>query len=293
MSDPGLAEIAHDLYGRDPGEFVAARNEASKVAKDGGDKVLAAAIKALPKASTAAWVVNQLVRHKPAEVEELLAVGEALREATADADAAQLKDLNSKRRAVLAAMTRQARGLARELGHPVSDAIAADVEETLHAGLVDVAAGDAVRSGRLVAALSPAGFGSVDLTGAVAGGDAAPAQKAPRTAAPAKDDEADRRRAAELEQARAAAAEADAALDTATARSDAADETATSARERAEQAQVAVDEATAALRAARADLDEAEREAREAHAAQREAAKALTAAHRAADKAADALRALE
>jgi hypothetical protein len=296
MGSGDLSAVAHHLYGLDPGEFTAARNQAAKQAKDDGDKELAAAIKALPKASTAAWLVNQLVRHKADEIEELLAVGEALREATADADAAQLKDLNSKRRAVLAAMTRQARALARELGHPVSDGIANEVEETLHAGLVDVAAGDAVRSGRLVAALSPAGFGSVDLTGAVAGGEPVESSRSARKAGPAqgpRGDEAERKRAAELEAARAAAEEADAELEQATAEAEVADEAAVAARERAEQAQAAVDEATEALRRARAALDEAEAEARAAGATQREAAKALTAAQRAADKAADAVAALE
>ncbi len=43
-----------------------------------------------------------------------------------------------------------------------------EVAATLEAGLSDPASADAVRSGRLVRALSYAGFGGVDLDGAVA-----------------------------------------------------------------------------------------------------------------------------
>lgn len=297
MTDPGLAEIAHDLYGRDPGEFTAARNEASKQAKDGGDAELAAAIKALPKASMAAWLVNQLTRHRGAELDELLTVGDALRTATEEADAAGLKDLNAKRRAVLAAMARRAQALGRELGHPVSDAVAREVEETLHAGLVDVGAAAAVRSGLLVTALSPAGFGSVDLTGAVAAPTGASrsshASKARKAASSEKDEEAERVRAALLDKAWAAATQARADLEAATGDAAEAETGLGLATAHREQAEADVEAATEALRAARDDLTESERVERAASQKLRAAAKALDLAQRAADRTAAAVQDLQ
>ncbi len=297
MAHAPLAAVAHELYGLAPGEFTAARNEAAKQAKADGDAALAAAIKSLPKASTAAWLVNQLTRHRSAELDELLTVGDALRTATEEADAAGLKDLNAKRRAVLAAMARRAQALGRELGHPISDAVAREVEETLHAGLVDVGAAAAVRSGVLVTALSPAGFGSVDLAGAVAapagssGSSAVP--KAGKAASSVPDAEAARARAEALDKAWAAATQARADLDAASGDAAEAETGLGLATAHREQAEADVEEATEVLRAAREALTDSERAEREASQKLRAAVKALDGAQRAADRTAAAVQDLQ
>ena len=74
-SDP-LLEIADDLYALPLADFTPARDALAKEHK--ADKALAAAIKGLRKASVAAWVVNLLVRRDPDQVDQVLAVGEAL-----------------------------------------------------------------------------------------------------------------------------------------------------------------------------------------------------------------------
>ncbi|MGQ0844289.1 MAG: hypothetical protein ACT4QF_09140 [Sporichthyaceae bacterium] len=297
MAGRDLARIADELYGLEPAEFTAARNEAAKTAKTAGDADLAAALRALPKPSTAAWLVNQLTRRRPADLDGLLAVGDALREATAAADAASLKDLNAKRRAVLAAMGRAALALARELGHPAGDSVAREVEATLHAGLVDAAAGAAVRSGRLARALAPAGFGAVDLAGAVAAADGTTAPSAPakpkKAEKTAADETAARARAAALEQAWAAAAAARAALESAGADATEAETGLGLATAHREQIEADVEEAAEALRAAREALADAERAEGEARNRQRAAQKALDAAQRSADRSAAALRDLQ
>lgn len=56
-----LAAVAAELFGSMPGGFVAARTAAAKAEPD---KVTGKAILALPKPSTAAWLVNMLVRHR-------------------------------------------------------------------------------------------------------------------------------------------------------------------------------------------------------------------------------------
>ncbi|MGQ0465172.1 MAG: hypothetical protein ACT4QG_07590 [Sporichthyaceae bacterium] len=291
MAGDDLAAIAVKLYGLAPGEFTAARNEAAKRARAEGDAGLAAAVKALPKPSTSAWLVNQLTRRHPEQIDDLVAVGDALREVP---DAAALKELNARRRALLAAMGRQALALAKELGHPVGDAIAREVEETLHAGLVDAAAGEALRTGRLVKALTPAGFGDVDLTDAVAVPDGATPIRAPaKPSKTARDETAERARAEALEQAWAAAAAAREALETAASDATEADTGLGLASAHREQTEVCVEDAIETLRLARAALADAERAEREAIKRQRAAEKALDTAHRKSDSAAAALRDLQ
>jgi len=163
-----LTSVAYELYALPFDEFTQTRNERAKGARAGGDKVLADAIKNLGKPSLAAWAVNMIVRHQGDEVEQVLALGAALRQAQADLDGAELRQLNKQRRQLIGAVTRQGRALCRELGQRIGDAVATQVEETLHAAMVDERAADAVRSGLLVRALSSTGLGPVDLEGVVA-----------------------------------------------------------------------------------------------------------------------------
>ena len=178
----GLSELlatADELYGLLPEDFVVARDERVRALRRNGSRARALAVKDLRRPSAAAWLVNTLVRHRRAEVEQLLALGEAMRDAQRSLDADQLRELNRQRQGVLAAITRQARDLARELGRPVSDQIAEEVEQTLRAGLADPAAANAVLSGRLTSALTYAGFGEAEIADAVALGDVVPGDVVP------------------------------------------------------------------------------------------------------------------
>jgi hypothetical protein len=167
----GLTEvlaIADDLYGLLPEAFTAARDERVRHLRRDSTPARALAVKELRRPSVAAWLVNALVRHRPDQVEQLLAVGTALREAQQNLDAEQLRELGRQRQAVIAAIGREARGLARDLGRPISESVADEVEETLRAALADPAAASAVRSGRLTTSLRYAGFGELDVSDAVA-----------------------------------------------------------------------------------------------------------------------------
>ena len=163
-----LVTVAHELYALPLEEFTGTRNERAKDAKTEGDKALADSIKNLAKPSLAAWVVNMLIRHQADEVEQVLTLGAALRQAQADLDGAELRQLNKQRRQLINAVTRQGRALARELGQRIGDAVATQVEETLHAAMVDETAATAVRSGLLAKAFTSTGLGPVDLDGVVA-----------------------------------------------------------------------------------------------------------------------------
>ena len=164
-SDP-LLEIADDLYALPLADFTPARDALAKEHK--ADKDLAAAIKGLRKASRAAWVVNLLVRRDPDQVDQVLAVGEALREAQENLDATQLREFTKQRRQLTASVTTAARRMAREEGIRTTQSVADQIEATLTAAMLEPDAAKAVRSGLLVTSLAATGLGDLDLSEAVA-----------------------------------------------------------------------------------------------------------------------------
>ncbi|MFF2274638.1 transposase [Agromyces sp. NPDC058126] len=230
MGGDALIDEATALYALRPEEFTAARNSRGRELRD-DDRELADAVTALHRPAPAAWLVNQLVRHRGDELDELLGLGAELRAAQAELDAPALARLAKQRRALVAALARAAGALADELGAPVRQPVLDEVAQTLTAGMVDASAADAVASGRLVRSLEAVGL-EADLDGAVAGGPGGPGGAPPKRPARSKAgrrgdadagaadrerEEQARRDHAERERAAAAAeersAEASAALD--------------------------------------------------------------------------------
>lgn len=245
MDSAALDEIAAELYALPPAQFTAARNARAAAS---GDASLAAAVRSLRKPSVAAFAVNTFVRESADDLARVFDLAEALREAQDDLDSSTLAELAEERRDLVAALARDAAYLAGEAGVPISPAARDDVARTLNAAMMDAAAGDAVRTGRLVRTLQAIGFGEVDLDGAVAGTVITRPAPAPR------DDLAERRarKAAEraARQAHQEASEADRAL----ARAEA---MLTHARDRAQH----TEERVAEVRADLARLEAAAREA--------------------------------
>lgn len=167
MEDEVLAGIANRLYAKPLEDFVAARASAAKEAA-ASDKELAAAVRALPKPSVAAWAINMLALHQTDVLTEVAELGARMRKAQSSLDAAALRDLGRERRTTLSAAVDTARSVAQEHGRAISDTVAGDVEETLRALTADEGAAGAVLSGRLLKALSADGVNAVDLDGAVA-----------------------------------------------------------------------------------------------------------------------------
>ncbi|MDQ0661530.1 hypothetical protein QFZ35_000028 [Arthrobacter ulcerisalmonis] len=167
MEDEALADIADRLYGGALDDFVAARAAAAKDAAR-EDKDLAAAVRAMPKPSVAAWAINMLVRKRPEVLAGLGGLGVRMRAAQDSLDAPSLRALGRERRTMLADAVDTARSVAQEQGRSISDAMASDVEETLRALTADEGAAAAVGSGRLLKVLSADGVNDVDLDGAVA-----------------------------------------------------------------------------------------------------------------------------
>lgn len=167
MADDPLLALADELYALPAASFTPARDSRVKELRT-QDRELAARVKALRKPSTAAWVVNLLVRRDAEQVDQVLQVGAALREAQRSLDGDELRALTRQRRQVTAAVTTQARSLAADEGVRVTESVAEQVEATLTAAMVDEGAAEAVRSGLLVAALSANGVEAADVAAALA-----------------------------------------------------------------------------------------------------------------------------
>lgn len=258
-----LESVADELYGLPLAEFTAARNASATTEP---------AAKSLKKPSAAAWALNQFARRRSAELDQVFSLGEQLRDAQDDLDAASLRALGSQRRQLVSAIAKQVGDLATELGDAVGASIILEVEQTLQAAMADARAADALRTGRLVRSLSTAGLDEVDLEGAVAG--AVPAT--PRRARTGPTPEQKKKLQKAVDDAQAAA--------------DSAVEAQTEARNRADEAA----QRTHDLEAKIADLTARLADAREQLSDSRVAAKRLAAEHSAAttesDRAAERLR---
>jgi hypothetical protein len=174
-----LAQVAGELYGLPPGEFIAARDERARQARAAGRREESAAIRKLARPTTSAWLVNQLSRSAPEQLERLFGVGAALQEAQRTLAGERLRELSGQRRQVVSDLLPVAAGIAVEAGQVASAAVLEEVRSTLEAALADTEARDAVRSGRLTRALTYAGLGEVDLTAALAQVRPVPGKSAP------------------------------------------------------------------------------------------------------------------
>ena len=165
-TDP-LLSVAEELYALTPSEFTGSRNEWAKQSK-ADDPELAKRVLALRKPSVAAWVVNMMMRHQGDQMTQVLELGASLRQAQENLDGEALRELTRQRRQLTTAVTRQGRDLAQELGQRLTEAVADQVQGTLHAAMVDEDAAAAVRSGLLVSALTATGVGAADVVDSVA-----------------------------------------------------------------------------------------------------------------------------
>ena len=278
-----FADVARELLLVAPQDFVAERTARQRAARK-DDRALATEIGKLRKPSPAAWVID-LLAHDGA-LDDAVDLGPALRKAQADADPDAIRTLRRQRAEVVDALAQAGADLASDTGHPVTPAVLEQVRSTIEAAMADPHAGAAVRSGLLVTALESVGFDAVDLDGALADPDAVPdawsgsdappipisqargARKASRASRPAqrdapesepdaepepkRDPAADRKAARQAETAaRTESRDADAALDTAEADLE-------QAEERRAELQRALEQAEAEITRLEAARDEAE-----------------------------------
>jgi hypothetical protein len=278
-------EAADQLYASPAADFIAMRNELAKELKADGDQLASTRLKALRKPTVAAWVANLIAHHAPDDLDDLIALGDEFREATADLDGDRLRELTPKRHQLLDKLVKEAGRLAKEAGQKVSADVTQKLRETLDAALVDPAAGDAVREGRLSSALRHVGFGVVDENGEPT--NVTPLTDERREAARARrktqqaEEAADTKAEQEEDQARREAEEREAAARAEAKQAfEAAVKEAQAAEARVEELDKQLDDAREALADAQqlvhnlgAELDEARRTARDAQKESREARK--------------------
>jgi DNA repair exonuclease SbcCD ATPase subunit len=300
----GLDEVAGELYALPPDDFRTAREERAAQARAAGDKALAREIAALRRPVVSAWLVNMLAREAPGQMDELLALGESLRDAQQALDGDRLRELSTQRRDLVAAMVNEAKRIAGRAGRPVSLQVEREVEATLQAALADPEAATEVSSGRLASPLTYAGLGAGGATRlrpvrqarreppAAAGkepalrvvpGDGAEPraartaeQRAAREAAVAERRE--REAAATKQAAEQAVADAAGAADAARAALDDAERTAASARAAQEAVRQRAEQLDRELSEALAEQSRATRAVRDAQRGRETAARALDAA---------------
>ncbi|WP_225625693.1 hypothetical protein [Streptomyces werraensis] len=207
--------VLDELYALPPSEFVARREERAARARTQRRAQDARRIHAARRPTLAGWAANLLRRSRPDEAERFLELGRALREAYATLDPGGLKELSAQRRRIVSEMSGQAAALAREEGHPLSDAVQRDVETTLRAVLADAEAAAVWEAGRVEGVLTPPSeFGADAVAAAPTRREPAPARKFrtdSTTARRKKDEEAERRRVEREERAARAREEARAA----------------------------------------------------------------------------------
>jgi hypothetical protein len=281
-------EAASKLYAAPAADFIATRNELAKELKAAGDQLGATRLKALRKPTVAAWLANLVARELPDDIDDLLALGDEFREATADLDGERLRELTPRRHKLLDQLAKSAAGLSERAGQKVSADVGTKLRETLDAALIDPAAGEAVREGRLSSALRHVGFGVVDESGEPSNVTpltderrkraedrrakaAQPKEESGESAAEKAKREKAEREAEEREEAEKAAAKKE--FEDAVAAAESAEATVSDLAGQLDAAREALVDAQAAVHRIGEELDEARTAAREAQKESREARK--------------------
>ncbi|HEY7102697.1 MAG TPA: hypothetical protein VH573_13765 [Mycobacteriales bacterium] len=252
-----------------------------QAARAAGNRPLAAAIGRLRRPTVSAYILNLLVRRQPEVGQQLVALGEELRRAQEHLSGPELRQLATQRAQLVGALVRSARKVAADAGHPVTQAIAYELEQTLHAALADPDVAAEVGAGRLVRAASRTGFDAAAP---------APAKPARRLRAVRDDERAEDpavvRERRQREQREAERAELQQELDHAEEVRAAAEEALTAVERELEQAERDRSAAAAEVEEVRQRLAEAEDAERDAVRHEREAQRDRDAATRRRDAAA-------
>lgn len=246
------------LYALPLERFTEARNALAGALRKAGERDEAERVKALPKPSISAWVVNQLARQERLQMRSLLTAGEHLREAQENllrgGDRSELHEASERQRLVVAALMESAEEVLRSAGHPATPATLERVRGTLGA-----AAGDdgkrLIREGRLSGDLDPTGFGPLV---AVPGAARTPSTPRRTHGKPERESKARARRieqaAQELEAVRAEVRQRKADAERAQAEARSAARSAEAAKKAAAKAEKELEQVSARLEAAKEAL---------------------------------------
>ena len=265
QDEVALLAIADGLYGLVPEEFTEARDGQVDKARREGQPDAARLIKTWRRPRTSAWLVNMLARERADQLSELYDLDAALREAQQRGAGEQFRALSPQRRRIVDDLVFEARTLADNAGHRINENVVREVEATLQAALADPRAADAVRTGRLLIALSSNGFDPVNLDGAVVlWTEPEPSRPIHSHPSVRTDAERDDGAHARLDEARAAARDAAAGSAQADQALSASEQALNAAKETADELRSRVTELEEALAQARAAAGGADRELRAA-----------------------------
>lgn len=152
-----------ELYAVAPTDFLARRKELVAAAKMRGDADAARLLGLARRPTTAAWVVNLLVRRDPTARPRLNELTEALTAAHSAMDGPRIRELTALQRKVIDALARAGLAAADHVDPPA--ALRNDVTDTLQAAVADPDV--AARLGRLEKAERWSGFGEFGTTTAM------------------------------------------------------------------------------------------------------------------------------
>jgi hypothetical protein len=154
-------DVTDELYGLPPDQFIEARNAWAKELTATEDRPSAETVRKLSKPSVAAWLANVLVRKHPEEIDQLLELGQNLRQAQKQGAGNEMRRLSGRRQALVHALVALGSEEARAAGHDFGAQVQGQLEGTLDAAVADQSAATELRGGRLTRALSHVGFGEV------------------------------------------------------------------------------------------------------------------------------------
>jgi hypothetical protein len=148
------------LYQLPLSEFTPARDELVKRLRAQGERERAQEIKTLRKPTAAVWLVNQLARERPLDVQRLLKAGESLTKSQANAAAGKspqtFPEARRDEERALEQLAKAAREIAERAG--VGSSALDKATETMRAGSLTAEGRALLRRGRLTEELEPPGF---------------------------------------------------------------------------------------------------------------------------------------
>jgi hypothetical protein len=151
------------LYALPLSEFTRARNAAASRLRKAGDAEAAEELKKLRKPTAAAWAINQAARRNRDELGDVLAAGEELRAAQADAlgggGGASLPEASRREREAIAKLVDSAREILEADTGQATRQTLDKIEATLRTAAVDENARHQLEQSRLSEDLEPTGFG--------------------------------------------------------------------------------------------------------------------------------------
>jgi hypothetical protein len=237
------------LYQLPLSEFTSARDELVKRLRAQGERERAQAIKALRKPTAAVWLVNQLARERPLDVQRLLKAGESLTKSTSQT----LPDARKDELRALEQLAKAAGEIAERAG--IGSPALGKATETLRAASLTAEGRELLKRGRVTEELEPPGFEALTGMEGLAQKPASAKKKAPRS-----DERAEKRRALKqaqerVRQLRAEERQLAAAARSAAREAERAEAEARAARNRAADADEKAQARSDQRKAAEADLD--------------------------------------